>query len=152
MCSQASPASIYLLFESLIYQMNGKYVHIVVPIYKSGDKTSVKNYRPISILSNIGKVLERIIFNKIINFATNKLSLFQFGAVKGRSPLQQLLLFLDNIYLSNSQTDAIYLDIRKAFDTIPHSKLLLRLYSLEYKVTCSNGSSVISLTTFNVYV
>jgi len=56
-------------------------------IYKSGDETSVKNYRPISILSNIGKVLERNIFNKIINFVTNKLLLSQFGAVKGRSPL-----------------------------------------------------------------
>ena len=104
--------------------------HIVVPVYKSGDKTSVKNYRPISILSNIGKVLERVIFNKVINIVTDKLTLSQFGAIKGRSPLQQLLLFLDNIYSSNSQTDVIYLDIRKVFDTISHSKLLLRLHSL----------------------
>ena len=111
-------------------QMNAWKIHIVVPVYKSGDKTSVKNYRPISILSNIGKVLEKIIFNKIINFVTDKLSLSQFGAIKGRSPLQQLLLFLDNIYSSNSQTDVIYLDIRKAFDTISHNKLLLRLHSL----------------------
>jgi len=116
----------------------------VVPIYKTGDKTSVKNYRPISILSNIGKVLERIIFNKIINFVANKLSLFQFGAVKGRSPLQQLLLLLDNIYSSNSQTDVIY------HTSISGKLLILSLIAnccsdyipWEYKVTCGNGSSV----------
>ena len=66
-------------------------IHIVVPIFKTGDKTCVKNYRPISIHSNIGKVLERIVFNKIVDFVANELSLSQFGAIKGRSPLQQLL-------------------------------------------------------------
>ena len=124
-------------------------IHIVVPIYKSGDKTLVRNYRPISILSNVGKVLERIIF---INFVTNKSSLSQFGAVKGRSPLQQLLLFLDNIYSSNSQTDVIYFDIRKTLTLSLIANCCSDYIPLECKVTCGNGSSVISLTVFNVYV
>jgi len=79
-------------------------IHILVPIYKSGDKTSVKNYKPISILSNIGEVLERIIFNKINDFVTNKLSLSQFGVVKGRSPLQQLLLYIYSYCIFTHQT------------------------------------------------
>ena len=104
--------------------------HIITPVYKSGDKTSVKNYRPISLLCNTAKVFERIIYNKIINFISNFISPHQYGALKGRSPLQQLLLFLDEVVSSNLQTDVIYLDIRKAFDTVPHTKLLLKLQSL----------------------
>ena len=42
-------------------------VHKIVPIFKSGDPTSVKNYRPISLLSNTSKVLERIIYNKMVD-------------------------------------------------------------------------------------
>jgi len=54
----------------------------------------------------------------------------QFGALKGRSTLQQLLVFLDFIYSNSSkQVDVIYLDIKKAFDSIPHNKLLSKLYS-----------------------
>jgi len=144
----------HLFFTCCLRQSNipNKWkINIVVPIYKSGDKTSVKNYRPISILSNIDKVLERIIFNKIINFVLNKLSLSQFGAVKGRSPLQQLLLLFTHLTHK-----------KMSFTSI--SGKLLTLYialianccsdyiPLEYKVTCGNGSSVISLTVFNVHV
>jgi len=58
------------------------------------------------------------------------LSLVQFGALEGRSALQQLLVFLDFIHSNPSkQVDVIYLDTKKAFDSIPHNKLLSKLYS-----------------------
>ena len=54
----------------------------------------------------------------------------QFGTLKGRSTLQQLLVFLNFVHNNhNKQIDGIYLDIKKAFDSIPHDKLLCKLYS-----------------------
>jgi len=82
---------------------------------------------PKSLLSNISKVLERIIYDKIIAFILH-ITPYQFGALKGRSTVQQLLIFL-NIFNSNTQTDVIYLDISKAFDSVSH-KLLNKLYSI----------------------
>ena len=108
-------------------------VHVITPIHKSGDRSSVKNYRPISLLCTVSKVLERIVYDKIIDFLTPSISLHQFGFLSKRSTVQQLLIFLHNIFSSftaNSQTDVAYLDFRKAFDSIPHAALLLKLWSI----------------------
>ena len=51
----------------------------------------------------------------------------QVGNLKDRSSLQQLLILLNHIMNSNTQTDVIYLDIGKAFDSIPHRELLVKL-------------------------
>ena len=64
--------------------------HLIAPVYKSGDKSSVKNYRPISLLCMISKVL---IYNKIIPFVSNSISSSQFGFRKKHSTMQQLLVF-----------------------------------------------------------
>ena len=106
--------------------------HITVPVYKSGDRSNIQNYRPISLLSNISKVLERIIYDKIISFVSHQITPYQFGALKGRSTCQQLLILLDHITNFGSQTD-IYLDISKAFDSICHKELLDKVYSIGIK-------------------
>ena len=83
-------------------------------------------------MSCTSKILERIIYNKIINFITNSVSNHQFGFLKHRSSIQQLLLLLNTIYnsaLTHSPTDVIYLDFKKAFDTVSHPKLLFKLWS-----------------------
>ena len=88
-------------------------IHSITPIHKSGDRDNISNYRPISLLSCTSKILERIIYNKIINFITNSVSNHQFGFLKHRSSIQQLLLLLNTIYnsaLTHSPTDVIYLD------------------------------------------
>ena len=105
-------------------------IHKVVPIPKAGDLTSVKNYRPISLLSNTSKVLERIIYNKIINHISKDINPRQFGFTKNCSALQQMLIFLDQIINSPLQTDVIYFDISKAFDTVSHGILLKKLWSI----------------------
>jgi len=68
-------------------------VHIIIPVHKSGEKNLVNNYRPISLLCNTSKILEKLLYDKIISFVSKSISLVQFGAPKGRSTLQQLLVF-----------------------------------------------------------
>lgn len=104
--------------------------HCIIPVYKSGDKTLVSNYRPISLLCITSKVLERIVYNKTMKFFSAKFNNHQFGFLPGRSSLQQMLLFINDLLEakeSKCQADTIYLDFRKAFDTVPHNKLLNKL-------------------------
>ena len=106
--------------------------HHITPIHKSGDRSTITNYRPISLLSCLSKILERLVFDKTYDFIVKtSISNSQFGFVRNRSTLHQLLLyseFLHNAYDNRQQVDSIYLDIRKAFDTVSHAKLLSKLW------------------------
>ena len=107
--------------------------HFITPIHKSGTRSLVNNYRPISLLCIISKVLERIIYNHITVFVTGSLSSIQFGFLKNRSTVKQLLIFLNSVHqsLNNKvQTDVIYLDFSKAFDSVPHNELLVKLWQI----------------------
>ena len=104
--------------------------HTIIPVYKSGDKSTLKNYRPISLLCSISKLLESLIYNKIIEFMRKSISCHQFGFQKHKSTLQQLLLYFNDLCISKSPVDTIYLDFTKAFDSISHNKLLLKLWSI----------------------
>ena len=76
------------------------------------------------------KVLEQCIFKLVFDHIATKISTSQFGFMKGRSSQQQLLLTLHEIHdnLNNSLcTDAVYLDLSKAFDSVSHSILLSKL-------------------------
>lgn len=101
---------------------------MITPIHKSGDKHNITNYRLISLLCCISKVLEKIIFDKVAELIQLQfISSQQFGFLKGRSTLQQLVAYLSTILESFSelcQTDIIFLDIRKAFNTASLSLLL----------------------------
>ena len=107
--------------------------HHVTPIHKSGDRSLVTNYRPISLLCCLSKVLERLVFDKVYDFIVKSfISNSQFGFVTNRSTLHQLLLyseFLHTAFENRQQVDSIYLDIRKAFDTVSHTKLLSKLWN-----------------------
>ena len=108
-------------------------LHLIKPIFKSGDRSLVQNYRPISLLCICSKVLERIVFNHILHFVKERISKHQFGFMLHRSTLQQLLLLLNSIVESSRkslQTDLIYLDFKKAFDSVPHNELLLKLWNI----------------------
>ena len=104
----------------------------VVPIFKKGDKSKVENYRPVSLTSLACKVLESIIKDKLINFLeeNNLIGNTQHGFRKGRSCLTNLLHFLDfatESFDKRKQLDVSYLDFSKAFDKVPHKRLVLQL-------------------------
>ena len=99
---------------------------------QKGSKSSVTNYRPIALTSIICKSMESIIRDHIMDhFTRNKLfSNKQFGFIKGRSTVLQLLNVLDawTASLDNGgNIDAIYTDFEKAFDKVPHKRLLSKL-------------------------
>ena len=107
--------------------------HKITPIPKKGDLHLVSNYRPISLLPVISKVLETIVYNKTIDFIRPKLNKQQFGFLKSRSCLSQMLVFLNKVIHYADEhyaSDVVYLDFRKAFDSVPHDELLFKLWSL----------------------
>ena len=104
----------------------------VNPIYKSGNRNSFDNYRPISVLPIVSKIFEKCVYRQLIDyFETNKLlSNFQFGFRSRRSTEIAATLFTDKIRTAMDEgkyTGAIYVDLSKAFDTISHSLLLKTL-------------------------
>ena len=107
-------------------------------ILKKGSKTIAGNYRPVSLTSVVCKVFEKFVKNALYNHfvINNLLSIEQFGFCSGRSCTTQLLSTIHDWIecLDNKNpVDAIYLDFRKAFDTVPHLRLIskLRSYGIE---------------------
>ena len=102
---------------------------IIVPIFKKGKSSDPNNYRPISLTCVLCRILERIIHKYMLeHLMKNKLiSPSQHGFVSKRSTQTQQLKFLDTLTRMHDdkiQTDIIYLDFSKSFDTVSHSKLL----------------------------
>ena len=113
----------------------------VVPIFKKGDKSQMSNYRPISLTSVIGKMLESIIARVIRGHLDlhDLINDSQHGFTKGKSCLTNLLSFYKTVYQaadSDSNYDVIYLDFSKAFDRVPHERLLrkIKAHGIEGKV------------------
>ena len=101
----------------------------VYPVFKSEDRSSVTNYRPISQLSVIPKLLDHIIADILSSKFSSIILEQQHGFVKGRSTVTNLLLFTDFIYkalANSSQVDAVYMDFSKAFDVVNLKRLKLK--------------------------
>ena len=104
----------------------------VRPIFKKGCKSKPGNYRPVSLTSIICKVFEGFVRDALYDHLVknNLLSPKQFGFCQGRSCVTQLLNTINKWMkcLDNSTpVDAIYLDFAKAFDTVPHKRLIAKL-------------------------
>lgn len=104
----------------------------VTPIFKKGERAKPENYRPVSLTSQICKIMETVIRDKMIEHLESNglLRNSQHGFRKGRSCMSNLLEFLDFVTQctdGKSNVDAIYLDFAKAFDKVPHRRLLRKL-------------------------
>ena len=101
----------------------------MVPIHMSGSPHNVANYRPISLTSVTCKVLESLIRDHILAHLSNNnlLSPHQHGFIPHRSCNTQLVNVMDQWTSSIQLGIPIYFDFWKAFDTVPHSRLFLKL-------------------------
>ena len=104
----------------------------VTPIFKKGLRSEASNYRPVSLTSQVCKVMEKIINSRIQEHIVENeiLRQNQHGFTSGRSCLTNLLTALDNWTKEMDQgnsVDVIYLDFAKAFDSVPHKRLLKKL-------------------------
>ncbi|NQZ52153.1 MAG: hypothetical protein HRT95_18855, partial [Moritella sp.] len=102
----------------------------VVPIHKKGCKSNVENYRPISLTSLVMKVFENIIRDEIYSKCSHLIDPRQHGFLPSRSCNTQLVDFCDSLTVSlinNQDSDVIYFDFAKAFDSVNHDILLNKL-------------------------
>ena len=104
----------------------------IVPIHKKDERNEIKNYRPVSLLSVVGKIMERIVFKYCYNFFKDNfvISVNQSGFLPGRSTVTQLLEVHHEFCKAvdeGKEIRVIFLDISKAFDRVWHRGLLYKL-------------------------
>ncbi len=102
----------------------------VVPVPKKDDPSEINNYRPISLLCIVSKVLEHIVHRHVYEFIKPSLHDLQHGFRPNRSCITQLLEVLQDIGKnldSGKTTDVVYLDFSKAFDSVSHPNLIQKL-------------------------
>ena len=115
----------------------GKLPHLwklanITPLFKKGSKTGRNNYRQISLTSIVCKIAEKIVKSRVMDFwrDINILNPNQFAYMEGRSTLSELLSCYDDWAKSRNNrkpTDIAFLDFSKAFDSVPHERLLFKL-------------------------
>lgn len=115
----------------------------VLPLFKEGDPTVFNNYRPISILPCFSKIIEKLVYVRILNHlnANNILYKHQYGFRKKHSTYMALVQLTEKIHEAlheNKFAIGIFIDLSKAFDTVDHTILLLKLKRYGYHDTVLN--------------
>ena len=115
----------------------------VIPVYKAGNKQHYTNYRPISLLSQFSKVLEKLFGERLDLFVEKNalLSDNQYGFRANRSPSMALIELTEEI-ISNTNnklyTVGVFVDLKKAFDTIDHKILIRKMMKYGFRGVVSN--------------
>ena len=154
-CSEPATIPLKVIFEESLKR--GIFPEIwkkanVVPIHKKEVKTLIKNYRPISLLSIFGKIIESVIYNSLFNyFMSNKLfTCFQSDFLPGESSSFQLLSIIHEIqaaFDNNPIADvrSVLLNISQAFDKVWHDGLIFK-----FKSRGDEGELLSLLRTFTI--
>lgn len=108
---------------------------IITPIYKSGERMEISNYRPISLVSNVAKIYEKVVKEQLINYVNENALLNdnQFGFRQGLSTQDAIAKLTTTVYNALDEKEkclGIYIDLKKAFDSISHIKLISKLQSI----------------------
>ncbi|CAK1580211.1 unnamed protein product [Parnassius mnemosyne] len=132
-CARSLVTPVTLLFNKSLAECTVPAIWksaFITPIHKKGSRDQVNNYRPISKLCILSKVLEKIVHSQLYLAIRQSLHDFQHGFLPGRSTVTNLALlndFLTDSMDKGHQIDVIYTDYSKAFDRINHSRLLYKL-------------------------
>ncbi len=133
LCSSGIATSLAILFNRSYAEgcFPDDWKHaLVIPIFKKGDRHTLGNYRPISLLSVVSKVMERVVYNKLYKFLAPVLSANQSGFKKKDGTALQLLRLTQewSEAVDRSQyVGVVFLDLKKAFDRVWHKGLLVKL-------------------------
>lgn len=135
-CAQTVAKPLHLLFtkslEVGIFPSTWK-SSFITPIFKSGARNKVENYRGVAILQSIPKLFEKIVYKTLAAFIHPHLSIVQHGFMPSRSCTTNMLEFTNFVLnsLSNAkQVDALFTDFAKAFDRVSHPILLQKLRAI----------------------
>ena len=133
-CNYISPILVSLInycLEDAVFPSKLK-TAVVTPIFKDGDKANLSNYRPISVLNSFSKMYEKIISTRLLSFleSHNILYTHQYGFRKNHSTYMPIVtltdLISDNLE-KRLHTLTVFLDFKKAFDSVDHNILLYKL-------------------------
>lgn len=118
---------------------------IVKLIHKKGEKSDINNYRPISLLSNVSKVFERVIYVRLYTYLkkNNIFTEMQNGYIGGRSVNRAIYQLVSRVLGgvgSDEDTMGIFMDLSRAFDSISYSKLYYKLSAIGVR---GNGLNLI---------
>ena len=131
----------------------------VIPIHKKDSLSNVSNYRPISLLCTMSKLLERLVYNRILSYLNKENFFFenQFGFRKNHSTCHATTLLVESIadaFENRKSVLGLFLDLSKAFDTIDHKILLSKLWhygirGVAHQWLCSYLSNRMQLVEIN---